>query len=88
MLLRLLLTIDEESVASFHHITKVSPKSRMSQFYVAIDRRRVDHAHRLRRQLAATAPQAHDLRETQQHGEPSVRQGNEIAFATEDGESY
>ena len=31
MLLRLLLTIDEESVASFHRITRASPKSIMSQ---------------------------------------------------------
>ncbi len=34
-LLRLLLKMNEESVASFHHITKGSPKSRMSPFTTA-----------------------------------------------------
>ena len=37
MLLRLLLKIDEESVASFHQITRASPKSRMSQDYAGVD---------------------------------------------------
>ena len=37
ILLRLLLKMNEESVASFHHITKGSPTSRMSQHYAGVD---------------------------------------------------
>src|SRR6266496_2829729 len=37
ILLRLLLKMNEESVASFHHITKGSPKSRMSQLYAVVN---------------------------------------------------
>jgi hypothetical protein len=37
ILLRLLLKIDEESVASFHQITRASPKSRMSRIYAGVD---------------------------------------------------
>jgi len=36
-LLRLLLKMNEESVASFHHITKGSPTSRMSHIYAGVD---------------------------------------------------
>jgi tryptophan-rich sensory protein len=39
MPLRLLLGFDEGSVASFHQITRESPKSRMSQIYAGVDTR-------------------------------------------------
>jgi hypothetical protein len=38
ILLRSLLKFDEDSVASFHQTTRVSPKSCMSQKYAGVDR--------------------------------------------------